>query len=299
MNTISRNANNAIATIQGMIQKLYHTFLKYKAKNQEHAKLKKELEIHESSNHEYRTIVNDKRENIRMFGLVLLCVVSMFIDFFTIFEACKIMVEIVGWPRWIAFIFPFLLIILEIGISYYQIDAQRKGHSVSWVVRNAQYLIVILICGLIIMTLIYAIGSYSAETSSMSFGQYLWGTIALEVSLGIVSILLHLWIIRVSEDIIEAISYCYYLAKYKRLTRKITRYDKQEKMQGMPRFSGEVQKLIQRIDLFKRENPNLSFDFTTTMPEELLTAIKQVMGKRSIEASLLTSQPVSYEPVER
>ncbi len=280
METLTRKASNALLAIQRFIESLYQTFLKYKAKSQGAEKLKTKLQTLDSNNREYKSIASDHRENMKMFWLMILAGLSIVVDFLATFESGRIISEMLRLAHFFMYCIPIVLVLLEIGISYFQIEAKRKGEGGSWLARNAQYLVMIIVCGFILLTIVFSIESYSNDADKVSFLTFLTGTLLYQIALLIFSLMLHLWIIRHSEAIFEAISYCHYKIARSRIVRKIDKLENEKNDKGLPGFSGDTQKLMQMIETFRQENPEANVDFSKTMPAELLLTINQIMGRK-------------------
>jgi hypothetical protein len=279
MNQQTHTARIAEMTIHRLIESLFQLFTHGRTSNGEVIKLKDKKQMLDTNNPDYTEIIEDRRENMKMYWRVLIIFLSIGVDFLLSFQAMTILCEEFSLPEILKFIVPAFLIAVEIGISYFQILNQRIGEHSSWLVRNAQYLVLLILTGLTILVIIFSIQMYNTSSDGMSFLAYLAGTVLLQTALLVASIMLHLWLIRNAEAIAETLAYFHYKIDRNNLVRKINRLERKNKKKYVHAFAAGAYKLVQKIEFFKQEYPGANINFTKTMPASLATAINQVMGK--------------------
>jgi len=280
MNQQERSAGIAEMTIHRLIESLFHLFTLGKATSEELNKLTEKLRLLDTGNSDYAGINGDKRENIKIWWRMLIIVLSIGVDFLLTYQAIAILNTWFNFPRILQFLVPVFLIVVELGISYFQILNQRNGEHSSWFVRKAPYLVIIILLGLTILVIVYSVQSYNVSTDKMSFGAFVISTLLFQIILFIASLLLHIWLIKNSEDIVEAFAHLHYKIVRYGIINKISQLDTQIKKNHMQRFSVDTHTLIQKIEFFRRDYPNRSVDFSKTMPADLISAVNLVMGKR-------------------
>ncbi len=279
MNQQRHTARIAEMTIHRLIESLFQIFTHGRTSNGEVIKLKEKKQMLDTNNPDYSEIIEDKRENMKMYWRLLIIFLSIGVDFLLSFQAMTILCDEFSLPEILKFIVPGFLIAVEIGISYFQILNQRTGEHSSWLVRNAQYLVLLILAGLTILVIVFSIQMYNTSSDGMSFLAYLVGTLLLQIALLIASMMLHLWLIRNAEAIAETLAYFHYKIDRNNLVRKINRLERKNKNKYMHPFTKDAYKLVQTIEHFKQEYPGSNIDFNKTMPANLATAINQVMGK--------------------
>lgn len=278
------DAKKAIIIIQKLIKELLKVFLFCKSKIQELSKLRNDLETLDKDNPEYREILKNQRENTKMIMLLVVLILSFFVDFLLLQEALIILCDQFGWSAYIKFIIPIFLIILEVAISYFAILESRNEDedNQSTIGRNLQYLLIPILVGFSLISLFYHLQSYNSEIDGASLLTYMSFNVIIQIGLLITSIMLHIWLIRNSEEIAEAISYFRYHSKRKKLSAEIDKLEKSNSEIHYPLFTTLAKKFVKKVDDFERRFPEMKMNFTKSMPQELIDGINQIMGRKVI-----------------
>lgn len=279
MNQKRHTARIAEMVIHRLIESLFQLLTLGRTNNEEAVKLREKRQSLDDSNPDYAEIVDDRRENMKQYWRVLIIILSIGVDFLLSFQAMTILCDEFNLPEILKYLAPAFLIAVEIGISYFQILNQRTGERSSWIVRNAQYLVLLILLGLVILVIIFSIQTYNSSTDGISFLSFLVGTLLLQIALFVASLMLHLWLIRNAEAIAETLAYFHYKIDRNNLIRKSNNLDTKNKRRYLHVFAADAYRLVQKMENFKQEYPDATIDFAKTMPADLAIAINQVMGK--------------------
>lgn len=280
MKQIKHSTSTAEQTIIRLIEALLHLFTVCKSRNEEITKLKADRDSLDENNPDFHEIVEDRRENNKMNWRIVIMCLSICVDFFLLYNAMTILCEQFGLPGFLKIIVPAFLIIVEVGVSYFSAIQQRSGEPSSWLSRNLQYFVLLILIGFSVLVIMYSIQGYNAALDGMSFQSFLTGTIVLQVALLISSIMLHIWLIKNAEAIAETFAYFRYKSDRKKLTQKIDRMEKENSKKYLPDFTKRTHNLIQNIESFKRSHPDANPNFERAMPADLMRGMNQVMGKQ-------------------
>lgn len=279
MNTRKHSTNAAEMAIHRLKESLLSRFNLIRSRNESIQSLRLRRDELDESNQDYAEIREDKLENTKMLWRLLILLLSIAIDFVLLLQATTILCEQFGLPRFLKLVIPLLLIIAEIGISYFQVLQKRSGDSGHWAARNAQYFVILILIGFSLMVTIFSIESYNAAVNGMSFAAYLTGVITLQVILLTASIMLHIWLIKNAESIAEVFAFLHYKHSWDRLTKCIDRLEQRNKKKDMPEFTSDTCKLAHAIEQFRERNPQSSPKFDKHFPEDLIKAMNMVMGR--------------------
>lgn len=279
MRTLKHSVTAAEQAIHRLIEGLLNLFTICKARNEELAKLKEQVQQLDDNNPDFHEMLEDRRENNKMTWRLIIIALSIAVDFFLLYHAMTILCEQFGLPGFLKFAVPAFLIIVEIGVSYFSFIQQRSGERGSWLSRNLQYFVLFILVGLSVLVIVYSIQGYNAAIDGISFSSFLTGTIVLQVALLISSVMLHIWLIKNSEAIAETFAYLQYKSDRKKLTNKIEKLEKENRKKYHPEFTKRTHHLVQNVESFKRHNPEANACFENTMPSELIRGINAVMGR--------------------
>jgi hypothetical protein len=270
--------------IQSLIKDLIDFYLRLKAHTGELLKLRMKLKTIDESNPEYYEILHDQRENNRMNFRFAIFILSNFVDFLLLNMALDILCDQFGLPKALKYVVPITLIILEIAISYFSTLLSRDEDKPSRLGRNLQYFVLPLLAGFSLLAIIYNAQSYNQEIDGMSLLAFMTFNTVIQLILLISSVMLHLWLIRNSEDLAEAISYMRYKVKRNKVVKAIDKIEKSNSTILMPQFTRLTHEYIRKTETFKRKYPDENIDFTITMPQELIDGINKIMGKKVIKS---------------
>lgn len=271
--------------IRRLVQKLLDLFLHGKTLVEKRHRLVTQLKSFEAANPDYCEIYDDQRERNKMNFRYLMLILSFLVDFFLLNTAVSVLCAEFGWPAILKFVVPVALILLEVGVSYFSALQARSEEYVSRIGRNLQYLVLPILVGFSLFVIFFSAQSYSEELDEVSLLGYLTVTVIIQSILLISSIMLHLWLIRNSEDIVEAIAYAIYRIKRKRITDAIEKIDKENTSVNIPLLTRLTHEFVRRTDTFKRTYPDDDEDFSIAMPQDLIDGMNKVMGKRVVGIS--------------
>jgi hypothetical protein len=275
-----KHASQAAANVIYRLIEALHDLLTFgKSKNEEIERLKKKRDNLDSANEEYANIIEDRRENMKMNWRIAIMFLSIVIDFALCYSAMIILCGLFNWPTILKFIVPAILIIAEIIVSYFQILHQRTGERAGWLARNAQYFVIMILVALSILVIAFTAQSYNPSLDG-NFFSFIIGTVLVQLVLLLSSISLHVWLIRHSEALAEAFAYLGFKNDRKQLTKRIEKLEKENKNKHTPRFVQDAQRLVQKVELFKRQFPGVPADFERVMSMDLIEAINRVMGRQ-------------------
>jgi len=265
--------------IHRLIEYLLEIFLVCKSTNEAIQTLKEQRQALDDNNPEYAADREDKRESMKMSWRLVIIILSIGVDFLLSIQAISILTDKFDLPSILKWVVPTFLIVTEIGISYFQILHQRDGGKGSWVVRNVQYFVLVILAAFSILVIVFTAQTYDASIDNISFIAFITGTIALQIALLVGSIMLHLWLIRNAEAVAEASAYFHYIIARRKLTKKIEKLEHKNKTANLPAFTKDTYKLVQAVEFFKTRFPYATANFEKTIPIELIRAINIIMGR--------------------
>ncbi|MEP6647359.1 MAG: hypothetical protein ABJC12_09715 [Saprospiraceae bacterium] len=274
--------SKAKLVIQILIKDLLNLFLFFKSRNDELMRLRIKLNTLDENNPDYIEIFYDRRENNKMSFRFVILILSFLVDFFLLNTALDILCYQFGWPNILKFVVPVVLIILEIGISYFSALQARDEEKVSHLGKNLQYLILPMLMGFSLLAIFYNAQSFIEGIDGMSFASFVTFNGIIQIILLISSIMLHLWLIRNSEEIAEAIAYVRYKMARNVIVDAIEKIERSNSAKYMPHFTRLTHEYVRKTDDFKRKFPEEHFNFPSTMPQELVDGMNKVMGRRII-----------------
>jgi hypothetical protein len=268
--------------IQSLVKELLDLFLLFKSRNDELIRLRSQLKTLDANNPEYFEILHDRRENNKMNFRFVILILSFLVDFFLLNTALEILCFQFGWPKFLKFVVPVVLIILEIGISYFSALQSRDEGSSTKLWKKLQYLILPMLVGFSLLAIFYNAQGYNEEIDGISFISFMAFDVIIQAILLISSIMLHLWLIRNSEEIAEAIAYVRYRLARAKIVRAIEQIEKSNTSKYMPAFTRLTHEYVRKTGEFIKNYPEEYSDFSTAIPQELILGMNQVMGKRSV-----------------
>lgn len=271
--------------IRSLVEKLLELFLHGKSLVEERHRLVTQLKSFDDANPDYCEIYDDQRERNKMNFRYLILLLSFLVDFFLLNTAVAVLCAEYGWPSILKFIVPVVLILLEVGISYFAVLQARSEEYMSYIGRNLQYLVLPILVGFSLLAIFFSAQAYSEELDEVSLLGYLTFTVVIQTILLISSIMLHLWLIRNSEDIAEAIAYARFRIKRGRITGAIEKIDKENTSINIPLLTRLTHEYVRRTDTFKSNYPDNDENFSRAMPQDLIDGMNRVMGKRIIGGS--------------
>jgi uncharacterized membrane protein len=276
----STKARHAIQTIGN---ELLDLFLLCKSRNDELLKLKTEISTLDEENAEYHTMLHDARENMKMIFIFIVLILSFAVDFFLLYTGLDILSKQFGISSVFKFIVPIILIIIEVGISYFT-TLQSREEDNSSLAKKLQYFVLLILVGFTLIVIFFHAQSYNAQIDKVSFFKFMTLTVIIQILLLISSLMLHLWLIRNAEDITEAIAYLRYKQKRTFLEKRKLKIENENSNIYHPRFTRLTHKFIKTINAFKRMYPDSNIDFSAELPQELIDGINLVMGKKVISS---------------
>jgi glucan phosphoethanolaminetransferase (alkaline phosphatase superfamily) len=277
MKTIPHSAQIMLSKIERMIEKLLRLFLLIKVNIEKLKELGIKLTSLDGSNPEYFAMLNDRRENNKMFLYIFVTFLSVFIDFFLLFNALTILCTEFNLPGFIKIVIPIFLVIVEIGVSYFSILKQRSGEDSSLITKYLQYFVIGILIAFSCLIVSYSVRGYNPQFDGKSFMNFLLSSAIVQIILLIPSIMLHIWIIKNAEDITEAISYYLYKIHRSRLIGEIEKLEAANK-DYWRQFVELSHKYAQLKDAFRQKHPGVDAGFERTMPKDLAKAINMAMG---------------------
>ena len=230
-----------------MIEALVHLFTKGKINNEELKKIRTQLLTLDENNPDYAEVNGNHRENMKLYWRLLIMVLSIGVDFLLSFQAMAIICDQFNLPRVLKFFTPMFLIIVEIGISYFQAIARRDGEHGPWIVRNAQYLVLLIMGGFTILVIIFSIQSYNEAIDGMNLLSFIIGTLLWQIALFVAAIMLHVWLIRNAEAIAETFAHFSYKMNRNKLTRKIRKLEEFNQITFKQAFVIDAHQLVQKM----------------------------------------------------
>ncbi|MBK6484083.1 MAG: hypothetical protein IPG01_13365 [Chitinophagaceae bacterium] len=284
MSKFNHSANIAQQTIFRLVEKLLNLFTMCKSLNEEIAALKEKLSVLDQTNPDFFEILEDRRESTKMSWRFIIIFLSMCIDFFLLYNGMTILCHQFGWPVILKILIPAFLIVTEIGISYFSIIQNRSGEGSSWIIRNLQYFVLVILVALTFLVILYSAQEYSETVDGVSFLTFFTGTVIIQISLLVASLMLHLWLIRNGEAIAEIFAYMRYRIDRRKLAGRIDQVERENRDKNLPDFTKDTHSLVQKIEAFRRDFPMIKIDFERTIPADLIRAINRVMGKAFLES---------------
>jgi hypothetical protein len=270
---------NAKLRIFRMIESLLGLLLFRGSIIQKLVELKKDLEVLKENNREFHEALKDKRENSNFTSRLIIIIIGVGIDVLLSYQAMVILCFEYNWPTLLKYLIPIVLVVVEIGVSYFQFIRQRIGERASWLIRNLQYFVLLILLALSVLAVQYSAQMYNPAIDTISFISYFSMVIIFQAILFISSLMLHLWMIRNSEQIMDAIAFFLYQYAHKKITGKIETLELKDTKKYNPMFTQDAQHLVQSVEDFNFEYPNSGINFKQSIPTDLINAINTVMGK--------------------
>ena len=270
---------SAVENMHRFIERLYAMFITCRNTNDTITSSKDSLEQLEQANEEYVPLLHDRREIMRMKWRIAIIFLSAGVDYLLSSNAMPIIVEKFSMPLILSYAVPFFLIGIEIAISYFQSLRQRSASEESFFLNHLQYVVLIVLVSLTVLVVMFSLQSYN-QTLDGPFIPYLIGTVAFQVALLAASIMLHLFLIREAEQIMEAIAFMRFKREHDTLSKQLSRLRDHNGHNNLPAFTKDSQKFVQELDSFNRQFPDANIDFTKTMPADLLRAVNLAMGRK-------------------
>lgn len=269
----------AETNLRQLAETLVKLFERCKSRIIELSKSKEQTEQLDSQNPDYVQIYNDRRERNKMNWLVAVVPMCFGVDYLLSLQPLSILADEWGLSPILKILVPIFLIGSEIIISYFQIQRQRNGEAGPWLVRNTQYFVILLLVALSAIVVVYSVQAYSKDTNIVDFLYFIIGIIIFQTVLLLVSIMLHLWLIRHSENIAEAFAFLGYKNEKTKLSNKIKKIEGENSKIYLPEFATRVHSFIRNNETFKRQYPDIEINFSETLPIDLILAINKIMGR--------------------
>ena len=283
MKKFTHSAQKEHSSISRFIENMLDLLLACKARDEKTKKSKDRLKQLDESNPEYREILHDKRENNKMLLYIIVASLSVFIDFFLLYNALTIMCSQFNLPGILKILLPIFLVVVEIGVSYFSALKQQSGEYTSWLSKYLQYFVIAILIAFSLMIISFALQGYNPQFDGKSYLHFLLSSTITQIVLLIPSVLLHIWIIKNAEDVAEAIAYYKYKWERKILNLQIEKMETDVQKKYWVLFVKWAHNLVQRLDLFKRNYPDVDGGFERTMPADLIKAINMAMGKKILK----------------
>lgn len=235
----------------------------------------------DEQNPDYKEIREDYRERNKMSWRFAVLCFTMIIDFFLLFHGISLLCETLNLPEALKLIVPISLICLEVAISYFSRPA--KGILGNWQQRTGiskylPYFVIIILIGMSLMVIFFSFMHYSQSVDGMSLADFLLGTVAIQITLLVASIMLHIWLIHNAEEIVEMFGYRKYYAAYTKKTNASNKEDRKAKRKYKT-FITQTSEIATMIQEFKDRFPGASTSFSAIMPVDLINAMNLVMGR--------------------
>ena len=266
-------------SIHRFIEKMYELLMKCKDRSEKIRKLTEQLLRYDSNNPDFKGLIDNTRENNKMYMYVIIWILCILLDFFLLFNGLTLLSNRSNLSLLLKISAPILLVSAEVVISYFAILRQSTGEHVPWLSKNLQYFVIAVLVAFSIIVILYSAQGYNPQFDGSSFWLYLFSSIITQVVLLIPAIMLHLWIIKNAEEIAEALAYFKYRAKRGGLAGEIEHLEKLQR-RDQKQFVQWAHSLVQQMNSYKRKHPNARRNFAETMPQILIKAINAAMGRR-------------------
>jgi|GEM_PF-5497509 len=276
----SYTTKKARLIIHRMIETAIELFSICKRTNEEIERTKTDQQRLRDANVEYEDIIENKREQSNAVWLIILPILAMACDAVITYQAMSVAIEVFGIPSICKILAPLILVGIEIGVSYFQSVEQLEQHEDSWLMRNLQYIVILILIALSILTIMYSISSYSPLVDSIGYILFVIGTVAVQVALLVASVCLHLWLIKNAERIANAIIYLRHSSNYRRVAKQLSSLEHQQRHNNIPAFTKHSQKLIRLITEFNAVYPEQPLDAALLIPQEVLNGMNVAMGRK-------------------
>jgi hypothetical protein len=272
-----------------LIDYLLSLFMRGKLLVDKIKKLQEKKVAIDNANQDYALIKEDHRESNKMFLFIIIAVLSVLLDFILIANPVAFIAKNFHLPYILIFVIPAVLVILEIGIAYTSILHHRTDEPRSWIGRNLQYFVIGLLIAMSVLLLIYFAQGYE-KTTDGAFIPFLLGHMFIQIILLIPAIMIHLWVVRHSEDIAEAVAFLRYLLQQKKVQNKINKYEKEYQEHLLPKYIKGT-----RTFVYKKERYEANYGdggFEKMVPRDLAESINKIMGRM-----IFSFKPKAYEEI--
>jgi hypothetical protein len=291
MKKLSYSAKKAFAAICRLLETADSYLLSGVANSEQWATQKSELDKLDKANPEFFDSLDETRENIRRFWCIVVTLAGIFIDYFLLYNSMAILSGTSGLAVYFKILLPIILVFAEIAISYLATQRERNGEHRSWLSRNLQYFVVVVLISLSLVAFSYSVKGYDTKFDGSSFVGFVLDAAVIQLVLLICSVIFHLWIIKNAEEITEAIAYYRYKLSRLKIVKKMKDLESENKNKNSIGFKTVVSLLIQKIDSFKRDHPLADVKFENLMSGRLKHAINIAMGRT------IFSEAYSYDSI--
>lgn len=235
------------------------------------------LKTLEESNPDYIQQLNDSRSIVFMWVLIVVSFCACFIDGIITNSAMAIICDQAGLPLSLKFAVPIVLVIAEIGISYAQARKEIEGEGGSFLARNVQYLIMLIIASFSVLVCGFTINGYSPITDGTNYSLFVFTTIAVQGGLLIASLAMHIWLIRHAHDITESIGFFRFRKIYRNTKNKVAGLHAEQKNCDQA-FHKKAHRFFQDLYVLRDAHPAAAAAILHTVPLELRQSLQKSIG---------------------
>jgi hypothetical protein len=275
----SYETKKARSIIHRMIEKVIDLFAACRRTNDELETMKEAQRLLHKVNSDYAIAVEDKRQYWNAVLLIVLVIFVIPCDAIITYQAMSIAVEVFGIPSICKHIAPVILVGIEILISYFQILNRRAQQEDSILIRFLEYIVILILIALSILTVMYSIASYTPAMDALGHSAFIVGTIAMQIALLIASLCLHIFLIKNAERITDGIIFLQYCKNHLRVARYVTELEWSQRHKNFPAFTKHSQQLILHLFEFNAKYPDQPIDVLILIPHDVLRAMNVAMGR--------------------
>jgi hypothetical protein len=279
MESLSYSAKKQYHFITKMIAKASDLYMRGNVQKQAGAKHTEKLIMLDKSNEEFKKLLGDFRENLRMFLLIVSALGTIVIDYLLLYNVMTILCEQSHLHWLFKIMVPAMLIVMEITISYFSIVRQWNEEPDTWIDRSLKYFVIVLLIVLSAVVILYDVRGYTPETDGSSFLSFIIDSCVTQILLLIASVIMHLWIVKDAEGIATSIAFFSYRAKRQRVVNKIADMEAAVQDTYGPALVQIVYRLVKAMEDFKRNYPGADVHFEKLIPLDLQLVINAIMGR--------------------
>ncbi len=261
-----RKLKREIATDKAWLGKKYGTGVRAK-KNL--AEADADLQQFDKHNPEFREMCFDVMEGLRSGMYIFAIVLAIPLDYLTTRYGLELISSDTIAPL-VKKVVPSFLVIFEIMMSYFTASSSESlkyGAFMNKVHKYLPYFIIVFLWAISAIGAIYAVGVPDWEK-----------IVARQGLLAIACTIMHLWIVRHSEDMVSTFGLLVY--KFRRSSYKSTvSHEARVFEKSMYDYTDSVPKVAEKIDAFREKYPDDDTDFTSGIPTEQINAINKIMGR--------------------